>query len=121
MLDEPLTEAERFPLLTGRSRARLRWLQQHEHAPRWTYQCGERLDAAGLADVQEFAARQRSERRGWKFGQPPAWFPISSSVVGAMYRSISIGWPAIRCRHTTSTTCVENPGRSCRIPPMFRS
>jgi phenylacetate-CoA ligase len=73
MLDAPLTEVDRFPLLTDRSRARLRWLQQHEHAPRWTYQCGERLDAAGLADVQAFAARQRSERRGWKFGHPPPW------------------------------------------------
>jgi phenylacetate-CoA ligase len=51
----------------------LRRLQQHPHAPRWTYQCGERLDAAGLADVQAFAARQRSEPRGWAFGRPPAW------------------------------------------------
>jgi phenylacetate-CoA ligase len=75
MLDTPLTEAERFPLLTEQSRARLRWLQQHEHAPRWTYQCGERLDTAGLADVQAFAARQRSQRCRWKFDQAPAWVP----------------------------------------------
>jgi phenylacetate-CoA ligase len=73
MFDAPLTEAERFPLLTDRSRAMLRRLRQHAHAPRWTYQCGERLDAAGLADVQAFAERQRLERRGWKFGQAPAW------------------------------------------------
>lgn len=75
MLDTPLTEADRFPLLTEQSRAMLRRLQQHAHAPRWTYQCGERLDAAGLADVQAFAQRQRTERRGWKFEQPPAWVP----------------------------------------------
>jgi phenylacetate-CoA ligase len=75
MLDAPLTEAERFPLLTDRSRATLHRLQQHAHAPRWTYQCGERLDAAGLADVVAFAERQRRERRGWKFGQAPAWVP----------------------------------------------
>jgi phenylacetate-CoA ligase len=73
MLNAPLTEAERFPLLTDRSRALLRRLQQHAHAPRWSYQCGERLDDAGLADVQAFAERQRLERRGWKFGQSPAW------------------------------------------------
>jgi phenylacetate-CoA ligase len=73
MLDTPLTEAERFPLLTDRSRALLRRLQQHAHAPRWTYQCGERLHAAGLADVQAFAERQRSKRQGWKFGEMPAW------------------------------------------------
>jgi phenylacetate-CoA ligase len=72
MLDAPLTEAERFPLLTDRSRAMLRRLQQHPHAPRWTYQCGDRLDEAGLADVQAFAQRQRQERRGWKFGEAPA-------------------------------------------------
>jgi phenylacetate-CoA ligase len=73
MVDAPLTEAERFPLLTERSRAMLRRLQQHAHAPRWTYQCGERLDAAGLADVQAFAERQRSTPRGWKLGESPAW------------------------------------------------
>ncbi len=73
MLDTPLTEAERFPLLTDRGRAMLRRLQQHLYAPRWTYQCGERLTAAGLADVRQFAERQRSERRGWKHGEPPDW------------------------------------------------
>lgn len=75
MLDAPLTEAERFPLLTDRSRSMLRRLQQHPHAPRWTYECGERLDAAGLADVQEFAAQQRDVSRGWKYGETPAWVP----------------------------------------------
>jgi phenylacetate-CoA ligase len=73
MLDAPLTEAERFPLLTERSRAMLRRLQQHAHAPRWTYQCGDRLDAAGLADVRAFADRQRTEPRGWKCGETPDW------------------------------------------------
>ncbi|HZZ79327.1 MAG TPA: AMP-binding protein [Gemmataceae bacterium] len=74
-MDEPLTEAERFPLLTERSRAMLRRLQQHAHAPRWTYACGERLDAAGLAEVQAYAARQKAEPRGWKPGEAPAWVP----------------------------------------------
>jgi phenylacetate-CoA ligase len=73
MLDTPLTEKERYPLLTERSRSMLRRLQQHAHAPRWTYQCGERLDARGLADVQAFAERQRQTPPGWKFGEAPAW------------------------------------------------
>lgn len=73
--DTPLTDAERFPLLTDSSRAMLRRLRQHPHAPRWTYQCGERLDAAGLADVRAFAQRQRSERQGWKHGEMPGWVP----------------------------------------------
>src|SRR5437773_795185 len=75
MFDAPLTESERFPLLTERSRAMLRRLQQHANAPRWTYQCGDRLDSAGLADVQLFSERQRTERRGWKCGETPAWVP----------------------------------------------
>jgi phenylacetate-CoA ligase len=53
----------------------LRRLKQHPHAPHWTYQCGERLNAAGLADVRAFAARQRSEPRGWTREDPPAWVP----------------------------------------------
>ncbi len=73
MLDTPLTEAERFPLLTESSRGMLRRLQQHAHAPRWTYQCGDRLDAAGLADVRAFAERQRTEPRDWTHGEAPAW------------------------------------------------
>lgn len=73
MHDQPLTDADRFPLLTDRSREMLRRLRQHPHAPRWTYLCGERLDAAGLANVQAFAQRQRAERRSWKFGETPAW------------------------------------------------
>lgn len=73
MLDAPLTEVERFPLLTEHGSAMLRKLRQHPHAPRWTYQCGERLDAGGLNDVRQFAARQRSDRRGWKLGETPPW------------------------------------------------
>ncbi|MCA9130687.1 MAG: AMP-binding protein [Planctomycetales bacterium] len=73
MMDRPITEAERFPLLTERSRAMLRRLKQHANAPRWTYQCGERLDSAGLADVIAFAEQQRSQPRGWRYGEQPAW------------------------------------------------
>lgn len=73
MIDAPLTEAERFPLLTSGGRLMLRRLQQHQHAPRWTYACGDRLAAKGLADVRAFAAIQRTERRGWKCGETPAW------------------------------------------------
>jgi phenylacetate-CoA ligase len=75
MMDNLLTESERFPLLTDSGRAMLRRLHQHPHAPRWTYQCGERLDADGLADVRAFAVRQRAERRGWRPGATPAWVP----------------------------------------------
>ncbi|CAN5239247.1 hypothetical protein BH11PLA2_BH11PLA2_09690 [soil metagenome] len=75
MHDKPLTDVERFPLLNDRGRAMLRRLQQHAHAPRWTYQCGDRLTARGLAEVTAFAAQQQSVRRGWAIGEPPAWVP----------------------------------------------
>jgi phenylacetate-CoA ligase len=73
MSDEPLTERERFPLLTDAGRDMLRRLRQHPHAPRFNYPCGERLDAAGLATVREYAAGLRSGRTGWRFGDVPAW------------------------------------------------
>lgn len=73
MVDAPLTEAERFPLLTDRGRSMLRRLQQHRHGPRWTYQCGERLTAAGLADLRRFAERQSLQKRSWKYGETPDW------------------------------------------------
>jgi phenylacetate-CoA ligase len=75
MHDEPLTDAERFPLLTDRGRAMLRRLRQHPHAPKWTWRCGDRLDAAGLANVREFAEQQASVRRGWANGETPDWVP----------------------------------------------
>src|SRR5438270_581561 len=73
MTDQPLTERERFPLLTDAGRAMLRWLRQHPHGPRFNYACGERLDAAGLASVRDYADRLMSGRAGWRTGEAPPW------------------------------------------------
>ena len=41
--DRPLTEAERFPLLTERGRKLMEWMWEHPHAPRFVGRCGDRL------------------------------------------------------------------------------
>jgi phenylacetate-CoA ligase len=72
-MDEPLTDAQRFPLLTDAGRRMLRRLQEHPHGPRYTYRCGERLTAAGLANVRAFAQELESRRPGYRFGEIPPW------------------------------------------------
>ena len=55
--DFGLSDAELFPLLDDAGREMLRGLREHPHAPRYNWRNGERLDAAGLKRVREFAAR----------------------------------------------------------------
>lgn len=67
-----LTESERFPLLTHAGRSFLRSMRQHPQAPIWNWPNGEQLDARGLATVEAYAQRLRSERL---FGrhETPEW------------------------------------------------
>jgi phenylacetate-CoA ligase len=53
--DPELTDAQRHPLLTDAGRALLRWLHEHEAAPRFNHRCGDRLTAEGLVRVRLFA------------------------------------------------------------------
>jgi phenylacetate-CoA ligase len=73
MSEELLTDGERFPLLTDAGREMLRRLRQHPHAPRFNYACGERLDAAGLTSIRNYAAALQAGRTGWRFGEVPPW------------------------------------------------
>jgi phenylacetate-CoA ligase len=73
MNNEPLTDAQRFPLLNDAGRRMLRRLRQHPHGPRFNYPCGERLDAAGLANVRDYASQLKTQRVGWRFGEVPVW------------------------------------------------
>ena len=73
MRDFGLSDAERFPLLDAGGRAMLDRLRQHPHAPRYNWQTGERLDAAGLSDVEAFAALAADEPATWKVGDEPPW------------------------------------------------
>jgi phenylacetate-CoA ligase len=72
-MDEPLTDEQRFPLLDDAGRRRLRRLREHPHAPRYNYHGGERLTAAGLANVRAYAERLRTERAAWQSGELPPW------------------------------------------------
>jgi phenylacetate-CoA ligase len=51
----------------------LRHLREHPSAPRYTYPGGERLTAEKLEQVRDYARRLRTERRGWRPGEVPAW------------------------------------------------
>ena len=73
MSDQPLTEQQRFPLLTDAGREMLRRLKQHPHGPRFNYPCGERLTASGLEQVREYADQLASQRTGWRHGEVPGW------------------------------------------------
>ncbi len=67
-----LSQDQRYPWLTDRSRQLLDWLHEHPAAPRFNHQCGDRLTADGLAHVRQFEQDVRAAR-GWQPGQPPPW------------------------------------------------
>src|SRR5258706_4403552 len=69
----PLSDDRLFPLMTDASRRLLKCLREHPHAPRYNWRTGERLTAAGLANVRAYAQRVQSDRTGWRFGELPAW------------------------------------------------
>jgi phenylacetate-CoA ligase len=75
MVNLPLTDAERFPLLTDDGRRLLKRLREHPHAPRYTAQCGNRLTADHLRRVHEYEAELSSAPKGWPQGGFPAWLP----------------------------------------------
>lgn len=72
-LDRPLTDAERYPLLSEAGQRMLERIRQHPHAPRFNHQCGDRLDAAALRRVQDFAERLQSETPRWTWDRVPEW------------------------------------------------
>src|SRR5436305_10881281 len=72
-MGQPLTDDQRFPLLTGAGRERLRYLEEHPSAPRYNHRCGDRLDAEALARVRSYGERVRSAKRGWRWGELPNW------------------------------------------------
>ncbi len=69
----PMTDAERFPLLTDEGRRLLQWMREHPHAPRYTAQSGNRLTAEYLRRVAEFEAELKATPVGWQPGAYPPW------------------------------------------------
>lgn len=72
--DLPLTDEERFPLLTDAGRATLLRLREHSHAPRYNFQCGDRLTNEGLARLQEYERLLTAETSP-AVGVLPTWLP----------------------------------------------
>ncbi|MCU0874491.1 MAG: AMP-binding protein [Pirellulaceae bacterium] len=69
-----ISEAERFPLLSPAGQRLLHAMRQDSRAPIWNWPNGEQLDAAGLAEVHQFA--QALQTRGvFTRDQLPAWLP----------------------------------------------
>jgi phenylacetate-CoA ligase len=73
MNDFGLSDADLFPLLDETGAANLRRLREHPYAPRYNWRTGERLDAAGLANVRAYAQKVRSSRTPWQAGALPPW------------------------------------------------
>lgn len=71
--DQPLTEAQRCPLLTEAGRRRLHWMWEHPHAPRYNHQCGDRLTPEGLQRLRAFETGLLTGKKGWGPGEAPEW------------------------------------------------
>ena len=72
-LNVSLTESEQHPLLTDEGRHLLKSLYEHEHGPTFNHRCGDRLNEAGLAEVQAFSVAVNRDTPRWKPGTPPEW------------------------------------------------
>lgn len=68
-----LSDQQRYPLHTEQSRAFLRQLREHPNAPLFTGECGDRLDASGVAQVSAFDRLVQQHPATWRFGEVPAW------------------------------------------------
>jgi len=74
MHEQPLTDQDRFPLLTPASQRRLHGMWEHPHAPRFNHRCGDRLTADGLKKVRAFEAEHlKHANQTWRDADTPAW------------------------------------------------
>ncbi|MFU8806088.1 MAG: hypothetical protein ACNA8W_19910 [Bradymonadaceae bacterium] len=53
----PLRRREQNPLITSEGHALLRRIEQHQHAPKWNFKVGDRLQAGDLGEVEAYRAR----------------------------------------------------------------
>lgn len=54
---------ERIPLMKPEYLPLLKRLQEHRHAPKWNYTCGDRLTAQDLEEIDKFAEKLHQQRR----------------------------------------------------------
>ena len=72
-MDIPPDVLHRFPLLDLAAYERLRRLEEHPAAPRYTHRGVDRLTPAGIQRVAAFDAALSAEPRGWRPGETPGW------------------------------------------------
>lgn len=70
-----LTDADRYPTLSEKGRAMLRFLREHPCAPLYRNESGNRLSARDLDRVRRFDAEVEANEPGWAPGSLPPWIP----------------------------------------------
>lgn len=73
-MTEP-TDADRYPTLTEDGRRMLEHLREHEAAPIYRNQSGNRLTAADIEDVAAFETEILATPFAWRPETPPDWLP----------------------------------------------
>ncbi len=68
-----LSDRERFPALAPEGLAHLHRLREHPFAPRFNFDCGDRLTLEGLAEARRFRRDMFAPRAPWRHGEAPAW------------------------------------------------
>ena len=72
-MEAPLTEKQKFPLLTEKGRSLLKWFHEHPHAPTFNHRCGDRLGDAGLQRVKRYEAQLKDSAKQAGTGALPPW------------------------------------------------
>lgn len=67
------SDADRYPLLTERGRATLKFLREHPAAPVYRNESGNRLTADDLAQVLDFDGQVAANAPAWNPGTKPDW------------------------------------------------
>jgi phenylacetate-CoA ligase len=73
MIDQPITDADRYPTLSEHGRAMLSFMREHPHAPIYRNESGNRLRAEDVARVREAEREVLAATIDWQPSHPPAW------------------------------------------------
>jgi len=106
-MSDPLSDQQRYPLHSVQSREFLRQLREHPNAPLFTGECGDRLDAEGVARVKAFDALVQQHPAAWRDGETPAW---AQTIAAQCYADVPY-WRDLG----------QIPYRFTDIPPISRA
>jgi phenylacetate-CoA ligase len=74
---------ERIPLMKPEYLPLLKRLQEHRHAPKWNYTCGDRLTARDVVEIDVFTEKLHRHRQGR--GTEPPDFIVDRLAAGQQY------------------------------------